>query len=209
MPFMCQAIFWVWFPWWLSSILLPMQETQEMWLRSLGQEVPLEKEMATHSGILAWRIPWTEEPRGLQCMGFQRVRHDWACMKSHSLLAVSLQCNGKVHYTDIYKTYTHKTLVKNSPSCITTRHLDQATSWCKVMGGAGDGHLILQVLAFGVIHQPPPPPPPDICTTCWKGSRLEVRRTGLQSKHCAWSWNVDLFMEHGFEVTTLASREAP
>ena len=50
-----------------------MRETQ---LRSLGGEDTLEKEMATHSNILAWRIPWMEEPGGLQFMGLQRVRHD-------------------------------------------------------------------------------------------------------------------------------------
>ena len=49
-----------------------MQETQ---VCSLGWEDPLEKGMATHSSILAWRIPWTEEPGGLQSMGLQRVRH--------------------------------------------------------------------------------------------------------------------------------------
>ena len=49
---------------------------QETLVRSLGQEDPLEKEMATHSSILAWRIPWTEEPGGLQSTGLQRVRHD-------------------------------------------------------------------------------------------------------------------------------------
>ena len=48
----------------------------ETWVRSLGREDPLEKEMATHSGILAWRIPWTEEPGGLQSTGSQRVGHD-------------------------------------------------------------------------------------------------------------------------------------
>ena len=52
-----------------------MQETQEIWVQSLGQTDALEKEMATHSNILAWRIPWTEEPGGLQSMGLQRVRH--------------------------------------------------------------------------------------------------------------------------------------
>ena len=51
-----------------------MQETQ---VHSLGWEDPLEKEMATHSGILAWRIPWTEEPGGLQFPGSQRVGHGW------------------------------------------------------------------------------------------------------------------------------------
>ena len=47
------------------------------WVRSLCREDTLEKRMATHSSILAWRIPWTEEPSGLQSMGLQRVRHDW------------------------------------------------------------------------------------------------------------------------------------
>ena len=48
----------------------------ETWVRSLGQEDPLEKEMATHSSIFAWRIPWMEEPGGLQSTGSQRVGHD-------------------------------------------------------------------------------------------------------------------------------------
>ena len=54
--------------------LLPAM--RETWVQSLGQEDPLEKEMATHSSILAWRIPWTETPDGLQSMGSQRVGHD-------------------------------------------------------------------------------------------------------------------------------------
>ena len=49
-----------------------------LWVRSLGQEEPLEEGSATHSGILAWGIPWTEEPTGLQSMGLQRVGHDWS-----------------------------------------------------------------------------------------------------------------------------------
>ena len=49
---------------------------QEIWVWSLGWEESLEEEMATHSSILAWRIPWTEEPGGLQAMGSQRVRCD-------------------------------------------------------------------------------------------------------------------------------------
>ena len=48
---------------------------QETWVQFLGQEDPLEKKMVTHSGILAWEIPWTEEPDGLQFMGLQRVGH--------------------------------------------------------------------------------------------------------------------------------------
>ena len=51
---------------------------QETWVRSLGQEDPLEKEIATHSSTLAWKISWTEKPGRLQSMGSQRVGHDWA-----------------------------------------------------------------------------------------------------------------------------------
>ena len=63
-------------PWWLRwwSICLPMQETL---VPSLGCEDPLEKGMAIHSSILAWRIPWTEEPGRLQSMESQRAGHDW------------------------------------------------------------------------------------------------------------------------------------
>jgi len=53
-----------------------MQEMQETRVHSPGQEVPLEEEMTTHSTILAWRLPWTEEPGGLQSIGSQRVRRD-------------------------------------------------------------------------------------------------------------------------------------
>ena len=53
--------------------LLAIQKT---WVQSLGQEDPLEKGMATHSSILTWEIPWTEEPGGLQSMGMQRVRRE-------------------------------------------------------------------------------------------------------------------------------------
>jgi len=49
---------------------------RETWVQSLGQEDPLEKKMATHSSILAWRIPWMEKPGGLQSTGLQRVGHD-------------------------------------------------------------------------------------------------------------------------------------
>ena len=67
---------------------------QETWVQSLGQEDPLEKGMAIHSSILAWRIPWTEEPGGLQSMGSQRVQHDQATNThfyfSHCILLFSI-----------------------------------------------------------------------------------------------------------------------
>ena len=66
----------------MVKLLPTMRET---WVQSLGQEDPLEKEMATHSSILAWKIPWTEEPGRLQSMASQRVGHDWATSLSLSL----------------------------------------------------------------------------------------------------------------------------
>ena len=60
----------------VAQNLPAMWETWVQSLGSLGQEDPLEKEMATHSSILAWKIPWTEELAGLQSMGWQRVGHD-------------------------------------------------------------------------------------------------------------------------------------
>ena len=70
-----------------------------MQVRSLGQEDPLEKEMATHSGILAWETPWTEEPGGLQFTRLQRVRHDWAC--TYACVASVLLKNLLVHFYKI------------------------------------------------------------------------------------------------------------
>ena len=69
------------FTWWWASLVAQrlkcLPSMQETWVWSLGWEDPLEKEMATHSSILAWRIPWMEELGGLQSMGSQRVRHNW------------------------------------------------------------------------------------------------------------------------------------
>ena len=62
----------------VAQMVKNLPAMQETWVSSMGQEDPLEKEMATCSGILAWRNPWTEKPDGLQSMGSQRVRHDWA-----------------------------------------------------------------------------------------------------------------------------------
>ena len=61
-----------------------MQETWETQVQSLGQEDSLEEEMATHSIILAWEVPWTEEPGRLQSMNSQRVRHDLATEQQHT-----------------------------------------------------------------------------------------------------------------------------
>ena len=59
-----------------DSVVKNQSTNAEIWVQSLGQEDPLEKKMATHSSILAWEIPWAEEPGGLQSMGSQRVGHN-------------------------------------------------------------------------------------------------------------------------------------
>ena len=64
---------------------MPMQETQERRIQFLGEEDPLEKEMATHPSILTWEIPWTAEPGGLQSMGLQSVRHDLATKQPQTM----------------------------------------------------------------------------------------------------------------------------
>ena len=69
---------------------LAMQEAQEMWVWALGQEDPLEEGMTTHSSILAWRIPWTEESGGLQSRGSQRAGRDW---------------NDWAYHTNIYRSF--------------------------------------------------------------------------------------------------------
>ena len=83
-----------WLPKWLSGkrICLPVRKTQSMQFQSLGQEDPLEEDMATHSNILAWEIPWTEEPVGLHPTG-HRVGHDRPCMQ-----CVSVPVQWKTHY---------------------------------------------------------------------------------------------------------------
>ena len=75
-----------------------MQEAQETWVWSLGQEDPLEEEMETHSSIFTWKISWTEEAGGLQSMGLQRIRHDWAQQ--------TLEC--KPHRTKNIASYANK-----------------------------------------------------------------------------------------------------
>ena len=60
----------------VSQLVKNRPAMQETWVRFLGRRDPLEKEMATHASFLAWRIPWTEEPGGLQSMELQRVGHE-------------------------------------------------------------------------------------------------------------------------------------
>ena len=83
----------------VAQMVKNLPTLQETWVQSLGWEDPLEKGMPTHSSILAWRIPWTEEPGGLQSLASQRVRHNWATKRAHT-------CT----YTHTH-THTHKVWV--------------------------------------------------------------------------------------------------
>ena len=71
----------------------------ETWVQSLGQEDPLEKEITTHSSVLAWKILWTEEPCRLQSMGLQRVRQDWATSLSFLFFTPALEAWSFSHWT--------------------------------------------------------------------------------------------------------------
>ena len=79
----------------------------ETWVRSLGWENALEKEMATYSNTLAWQIPWTEEPGRLQLMGSQRVGHDWATSLSSLSFSILWQKNYHPHFRDEKPKWSH------------------------------------------------------------------------------------------------------
>ena len=124
---------------WLNILLSPfpsgsavknlpaMQELQETWLWSLGQEDPLEEEMATHSSILAWRIPWTEEPGELQSTGSQRVVHNWS----------------NLAHTHFYNTFPSYFLAKSSTTILLIR-----SQICNIISITELKHLF-----FGVVGQ--------------------------------------------------------
>ena len=69
---------------------------QVTWVQSLGQDDPLEKVMSTHSNVLAWRIPWTDEPGGLQSLGSQRVRHNWVTKIKNKLKIILFPTASKI-----------------------------------------------------------------------------------------------------------------
>ena len=82
--------------WWLSDKESACNAGNEGdWVRSLGREDPLEKEMAIHSSILAWKIPWTEEPGRLQSLGSQRVWHDLASKPPSTTTTATTKHNGR------------------------------------------------------------------------------------------------------------------
>ena len=104
---------------------------QETWVQSLGQEDPLEKEMATYSSTLAWKIAWMEEPGRLQSMGSQRVGHDWATSLTHWELQLSLW--GRIINPSCIKFPLY---FKNSNSVTTTKKKNRkyALTWLNLFG---------------------------------------------------------------------------
>ena len=90
---------------WTSLVAQMVKRLPAMWktrVRSLGWEVPLEKETATHSSILAWKIPWMEEPGRLQSKGSQRVRHNWVILLHFSKLEYNRWTDKKGARSSIY-----------------------------------------------------------------------------------------------------------
>ena len=79
-----------------------------MWVQSLGREDPLEKGMATHSSILAWRSPWTEEPRGVQSMGSQRIGHDRVTNTTQPFILLALQTPLTSHTSNLIISATNQ-----------------------------------------------------------------------------------------------------
>ena len=93
-----------------------------MWVRSLGEEDPLEEEMATHSSILAWRIPWTEEPGGLQSMGSQRVGHNLAT-EQQQMAVITLMYSSSSDGSE---------WVRDELACVTSRAFERHSSTYRV-----------------------------------------------------------------------------
>ena len=90
----------------VAQIVKKLPPNWETLVQSLGQEDPLEKGMAIYSRILAWRIPWTEEPGRLQSMGLQRVRHGWATnTHTHTVINSSMKALGRQRFKQGTKTW--------------------------------------------------------------------------------------------------------
>ena len=103
----------------VAQLVKNLPAVQETWVRYLGWEDPLEKEVATHSRILAWKISWTEEPGGLQSMRSQRVGHDWA---TNTYLLVLLIYKIFSFSPEVFITIPKKTLAFSSHSYTSFLH---------------------------------------------------------------------------------------
>ena len=106
---------------------LPVMQETQVW--SLGWEDPLEKEMATHSSILAWRIPGTEESGGLQSMGLQRVGHNWAT-NSFTFMYMMYVCTSVMRCNMHILLYIIDELINHFEICLLISCNTVSWSWC-------------------------------------------------------------------------------
>ena len=162
----------------------------ETWVRSLGWEDPLEKEMATHSSILTWRIPWMEEPGGLQSTRFQRVGHDWVASLSlcwdrfFFLLLLLLAAWGQ----ELLQLLSHVQLFETpwTAACQASQSITNSWSFLKLMSielVMPSNHLI------SVVHFCPPSfPASGSFPMSWLLASLERR---LQHQSFQWMFSVD------------------
>ena len=130
----------------------------ETWVQSLGREDPLEKEMATHSSVLAWRIPWTEELGRLQSMGLQRVGHDWTTSLSALNWTLLLLCN-------------HCTFSKFISSTVFLMIIS---------------HNLLSSLTFNIFPPPHLYSVIDLTSNCFRGHNQRRTSTSSHFTHTHW-----------------------
>ena len=143
-----------------------------MWAWSLGREHPLKEEMATYSSILAWRIPWTEEPDRLQSIGSQRVRHDWSDLASKST----------VFHLFIYVPDVMGLFYSHAKPKIPLLHRDQyvTRSWKSGGGHAGhDGQPEGKVISF--VH--------DYTVL------RNTLKVALRNWQVTWTWNLWTYLQ--------------
>ena len=121
---------------------------KETWVWSLGREDLLEKEVTTHSSIPAWRIPWTEEPGGLQFMGSQRVGHDWSDWVSKYIHSdpIYFNCYTELHYRN--KLQSIFFFFYNLFSMLLSKSI-----WIRSNNDAANLHIPVLFCTFGRIYQ--------------------------------------------------------
>ena len=142
-----------------------MQETQ---VQFLGREDPLGKETATQSSILAWRIPWTEEPDRLQSMGLQRVGHDWAYYTKNKNTSPNLLCNSGRIFRGWIIQVKHVNGTCGWPPClITTRPAEPEGPLGRAdPPGPGGGGLCTLICPVALISEGIQCPAYAFCSTC-------------------------------------------
>ena len=134
----------------MAQIVKNLSAIGETWVQSLDQEDPLEKGMASHSSILAWRIPWTEEPGWLQSTGLQIVRHDWATItftlplwnqdnffNSCAMYRIQVGRGGKSYGSPEFNSFESETIHLQNPHAKTS--IDTSPPWTGSQGHVWPG----------------------------------------------------------------------